>query len=283
MGVLNVTPDSFSDGGAFIGEAATRRVLTLLDADAFVVDIGGESTRPGALAIPAKEQLERVEPAIKCAVAEIARRSTPVWISVDTADPLVAETALGWGAHVINDVSCLADPSLARVVGKADGALILMHSRGPMAEMQGFSDYPDHAYGDVVAETADEWRRARDRAVSRGVSTENVLFDPGLGFAKNARQSMRLLERLGEFKSLSAPIVVGPSRKSFLKIIDGSAVDQRLGSTIAACLHAAANGASLVRVHDVDIVLQALRARRLLACASSNSEGRTEDTCSTVS
>jgi dihydropteroate synthase len=270
MGVLNATPDSFYDGGAYVGERAAARVGELASAGAFVIDVGGESTRPGAPSVSAEEQLERIEPAVRSAVSlsrQVSRQPTcqhpGLWISVDTSDPLVAETVLGWGAHIINDVSCLADPGLARVVARASAALLLMHARGPMAQMRGFSDYPEEGYRDVVSETAQEWQNARDRAIALGVAAENILFDPGIGFAKNARQSMELLLRLDEFESLGAPVVVGPSRKSFLNLIQVCSAEKRLGATIASCLFAAEHGAKMVRVHDVSAVHQALLAQRL--------------------
>ncbi len=267
MGVLNVTPDSFYDGGIYVGQCAAERVGELASAGAFVIDIGGESTRPGAASVSAVEQLERIEPAVKSAVSlsrEMPWQQAGLWISVDTSDPLVAEAVLAWGAHIINDVSCLADSGVARVVARANAALLLMHARGPMAQMQGFSVYPEAGYLDVVSETAQEWRHARDRAIALGVAAEDILFDPGIGFAKNARQSMDLLRRLDEFASLGAPIVVGPSRKSFLNLIEECAAEDRLGATIAACLYAAEHGARMVRVHDVSAVHQALQTQRLL-------------------
>lgn len=263
MGVLNATPDSFYDGGVHIGAAVSARVEELVLAGAFVIDVGGESSRPGAVGVSAQEQLDRIEPAVRSAIA-LSKRHADLWISVDTCDPRVAETALAWGAHFINDVSCLADPDLARVTARAKAALLLMHARGPMAEMAGFSAYPEAGYSDVVREVAEEWRRARERAMASGIPAEDILFDPGIGFAKNAHQSMELLRRIGEFEPLGAPIVVGPSRKSFLNLVEVRPAEQRLGATIVACLYAAERGARMVRVHDVLDVSQALRAQRLV-------------------
>jgi len=262
MAVLNATPDSFYDGGAYVGQRATIRVDELCRDGAFVIDVGGESTRPGAASIPTKEQLERIEPAVRSAVA-LSRRVDNLWVSIDTCDPQVAEVALGWGAHIVNDVSCLANPELARVAARAGCALLVMHARGAMAEMRGFSEYPDSAYADVVREVAQEWSLARERALASGLSVEDILFDPGIGFSKNARQSCELLRRLDEFAKLGAPVVVGPSRKSFLNLVEVRPAEQRLGATIAACLHAAERGARMVRVHDVLEVRQALQAKRL--------------------
>lgn len=263
MGVLNVTPDSFYDGGRYEGERAESRLIELAEQGAFVVDIGGESTRPGAQPVSAKEQLERLAPAVKAAV-RLARKTRRHWISVDTTDPAVAEAVLDWGAHIINDVSLLADLDLARVVQAKNASMLLMHSRGKMAEMQGFSQYPDRGYTDVVTDVIREWSAARVRAVQAGMPVTDILFDPGIGFSKNARQSLEVLRRVSEFSVLHAPIVIGPSRKSFLDAVQESPPEDRLGGTIAACLHAADQGAMLMRVHDVRVVHQALVTREVL-------------------
>jgi dihydropteroate synthase len=253
MGVLNVTPDSFFDGGLFdAAHAAERRVEQLVEDGVDLIDIGAESTRPGAAAIPAQQQIARLEPALLHAL------QTGVLVSVDTASPAVARYALGLGAHVINDVSCLADIGLARVCSEHRAPLIIMHARGAAASMQGFSVYPDSGYADVVEDVRREWRSARDRAVQAGMSPQDVYFDPGLGFAKNARQSFELLAGLARFQS-EGLVVVGPSRKSFLASLDGAAPNERLGGSVAAALLAAARGAAVVRVHDVREVRQAFR------------------------
>lgn len=257
MGVLNVTPDSFYDGGRYLDEESAReRVDALIEAGADIIDIGGESTRPGAPAIPAGEQLARIEPALRHAVS---RRAL---VSVDTTDPTVAERALSIGAVCINDVSCLADERLARACARHSATLIVMHSRGPMANMPGFSSYPDDAYGDVVADVLAEWRAARDRAMQQGLARESIWFDPGIGFAKNARHSFELIRGLGRFLDEGVPVVVGPSRKSFINAVDPASPDARLGGTIAASLACVARGAAVVRVHDVLEVRQALAVAR---------------------
>jgi dihydropteroate synthase len=259
MGIVNTTPDSFYDGGRHDApEAARRHVDALLAAGADVLDIGGESTRPGATPVPAREQWHRIEPALDYALERGAL------VSVDTTQPDTAELALSRGAHIINDVSCLSEPELARVVARHGAVLLLMHSRGGMQDMSGFSAYPDRGYGDVVADVRTEWARARDVAVAQGMAPDAVWFDPGLGFHKNARHSFELLSRLNELSDLAAPIVVGASRKSFLAAGDGSAPEERLGGTIAACLHAVSRGAAMLRVHDVHAVAQALRVARTL-------------------
>jgi dihydropteroate synthase len=177
---------------------------------------------------------------------------------VDTTSPSVAEFALKRGAQVVNDVSCLADTELARVVAEFGATLILMHARLPMSKMQGFSEYPESGYRDVVADVTAEWSAARERACGAGVPRESVWFDPGLGFSKSARHSYEVLARLDEFRCLGVPIVVGASRKSFIAQVDGSGPEARLGGSIAACVLAAQRGASLLRVHDVFEARQAL-------------------------
>lgn len=258
MAVLNVTPDSFSDGGQFLGpEAAARRIDQLLEEGAELIDIGPESSRPGSNVVDPETQLARAEPAIKHALARGAL------VSIDTTSPLVAETCLKEGVHIVNDVSCLGDEDLARVVRDYDAELIVMHSRGSMQSMS-YSDYPKTGYDDVVSQVRGEWERARDRAVRAGLRPDRIWFDPGLGFHKSAEQSLELLSRLAEFRSLEVPIVVGASRKSFLSSFDGPTPAQRLGGSIATALHAARNGADVVRVHDVARTAQALRVARAL-------------------
>jgi len=253
MGVLNVTPDSFFDGGRYdAAESAMRRIDQLLADGAELIDIGAESTRPGASAVAADEQIARLEPALRYALQR------PLLVSVDTASAAVARYALELGAHLINDVSCLADDDLARACAERGAPLILMHARGPAASMAGFSVYPDAGYEDVVADVRREWRAARARALAVGMAQEDVYFDPGLGFAKNARQSYALLARLAELQS-EGLMVVGASRKSFIASVDGAPPEARLGGSVAASLLAAARGAAIVRVHDVRETRQALR------------------------
>jgi|SRR6187399_12909 len=253
MGILNVTPDSFFDGGHYAGvRLSCARVDALLEEGADLIDIGGESTRPGAPSVPPALQLERIEPAVKHALERGAI------VSVDTAAPEVAEHVLRLGAQIINDVSCLADPALAKVAAAHQAILILMHARGSMTDMGGFSKYPDHGYRDVVEEVRREWREARDRALAAGVARDKIWFDPGLGFNKNARHSLTLLGRLNEFQSEGVPIVLGASRKSFIAEVDGASPGDRLGGSIAACILATKLGASVLRVHDVRATRQAL-------------------------
>lgn len=274
MGVCNATPDSFSDGGRYFSpEAARARVDELLREGADIVDVGGESTRPGAPPVAATEQLGRILPVIEYAASRVC-------VSVDTTDPEVARIALDAGAAVINDVSCLAQPELARVAFDADATLVVMHSRpahfaGASALAEAFRD---EAYGDVGAEVLAEWWAAVRRAEALGISLSKpgaLVFDGGLGFAKTARQSVELLRRTAEFvAALPVPVLVGASRKSFLKLVDAEAgPDERSGGSLAAALWAAGQGAQLLRVHDVRATAQAIDVHRLLGPATPGTPG----------
>jgi len=257
MGVVNVTPDSFSDGGRFVEPDAGRaHVDALLSAGATIIDVGGESSRPGAEPVPPQEQIRRVGPALDHAV----RRGALV--SIDTTSPEVASFALGRGARIVNDISCLSDPDLAHITARHDAAIIVTHSRGPMAKMAGFSRWPEGDYGDVVADVKAEWGAARDCAVTMGVRPEHVFCDPGFGFSKSARHTLELLRRLPELSATGVILVVGPGRKSFISAVDPSGPGDRLGGTIAACILAAQRGAHVLRVHDVREVRQALAIMR---------------------
>jgi dihydropteroate synthase len=265
MGVVNATPDSFyAAGRSENADAARRRIDELCAEGAEIADIGGESSRPGAAAVTDEQQLERIEPAVAHAVA-----SGRLLVSVDTTSPRVADRMLEIGAVFVNDVSCLADVELARVTARHGATLILMHTRGSLGSMAGFSDYPDDAYEDVVTDVRREWCAARDRAVAAGLPRDRVWFDPGIGFGKNARQSFELLRRLAELGDLGVPLVVGASRKSFIRAVDDVGAEERLGGTIAACLWCAQQGAGVLRVHDVRAVRQALSVAEQLSPATS--------------
>lgn len=260
MGVVNVTPNSFYDGGRYEGpEAGRRRVAQLLAEGADILDIGGESSKPGAPRVPAEEQLERIDASLAEALGSDAV------VSIDTASPRVADAALERGAHIINDVTCLGDPELASAVAQHDAYLILSHARAHQQEMAGFSEWPDAAYADVVVEVRRELEAARERALARGVSASRIWFDPGLGFSKNARHSIELLARVGELAALGGVVVVGASRKSFIRALHDSPPEDRLGGSIGAALWAARAGAQVLRVHDVAAHRQALAVEAALA------------------
>jgi dihydropteroate synthase len=253
MGVVNTTPDSFYDGGqALDPQAARQRVDELLVAGADIIDIGAETSKPGSAPVPADTQLSRLMPALQHALERGA------WTSIDTTNAEVAHVALGKGARILNDVSGLADPRLAEIAQRHDACLVITHCRVPMAEMTGFSEWPDDDYADIVNEVKVDWGRSRDRAMHVGLSRKNLIFDPGFGYSKNARHSFELLARLNELAELDVPILSGPSRKSFIGSVDGSPPAERLGGTIAASLASADKGAHVLRVHDVKAVRQAL-------------------------
>jgi dihydropteroate synthase len=252
LGVLNVTPDSFFDGGLYTDAVAAKtRIDALLAEGADLIEIGPESSRPGSEPILPEEQLRRAVPALEYALERGAI------VSIDTTSPKVAEETLRRGAHMLNDVSCLAQPELAAVAAAFSVPFVIMHSRGSMSRER-FSEYPDQGYGDVVFDVSLEWTRARESAISMGVSAQNVWFDPGLGFHKNAQQSFDILSRLDEFLGLSEFTVIGASRKSFLGTLDGAGPARRLGGSIAAALEARRHGAHVIRVHDVFETRQAL-------------------------
>lgn len=264
MGVVNVTPDSFSDGGTLSGTAAALdRARAMAEAGAALIDVGGESTRPGAAEVPAQEELRRVLPVVHGAVA------AGLLVSVDTRKAEVARACLEEGAHVINDVSGLAfDAELADAVAAAGAGLVIMHMRGTPADMV------EHAhYGSVASEVARELGEGLRRAHAAGIDPGAVAVDPGIGFAKTAAHSLALLADLTWVRALGHPIVVGPSRKSFIGHVDGSPPGARLGGTVAACVLAYLEGARIVRVHDVAPVVQALAVIHA-ARATAGSENR---------
>ncbi len=251
MGVVNPTPDSFSDGGRFLAaEAAEAHALRLAAEGADLVDLGGESTRPGAPAVPAEEEIARVVPVIE----RLRARGFPIPISVDTSKGAVARAALAAGASLVNDVTGCADPDLGRAVAEAGVPVVLMHMRGTPADMQSRA-----AYGDVAGEVARELEEALRRAERCGIPRERTILDPGIGFAKTAEQSVELLARVGELRALGRPLLAGPSRKSFIGKVTGAAVDDRLPGTLAAVAACVLAGVELLRVHDVAPARQAAR------------------------
>lgn len=251
MGVVNLTPDSFSDGGRYLApEAAVAHAERLLAEGADLLDLGGESTRPGAAEVPEAEEIRRVVPVVEA----LRARGVAAPISVDTRKPGVARAALRAGADLVNDVAGLSAPGMAELVAEAGAPAVLMHMRGTPADMQLRT-----GYGDVVEEVAAELGAALAAAVARGVPAERIVLDPGLGFAKTAPQSAALLANLPRLLRLGRPLLVGPSRKSFLGALTGAPVGERLPATLAAVTAAVLGGATFVRVHDVGPARQAAR------------------------
>jgi len=254
VGILNVTPDSFSDGGRHADpEAAAAHAVAMVAEGADAIDVGGESTRPGAIPQRAAEELRRVIPAVRLVRAALS----DVVISVDTTKASVAEAALREGADAINDVSGLRlEPHIAHICAEAGAGAILMHSRGGVADMAGFA----HAsYRDVVAEVHDELAASLDRALAAGIAAERIVLDPGIGFAKRAEHSLALLAGLPALLALGRPLLVGASRKRFIGEITGvTNAAERQHGTVGAHVAALARGARLFRVHDVRAARESL-------------------------
>lgn len=249
MGVVNVTPDSFSDGGLYLDpEAAIAHGRELAAAGAEILDVGGESTRPGAEVVSAEEELRRVVPVIE------GLRDPEYAISVDTSKAEVAAVALDAGAEIVNDVTALrGDPEMAALCARRSAMVVLMHMRGDPRTMQ-----DDPRYEDVVAEVKAFLAERLEAAMAAGIPEQRIWLDPGIGFGKTAAHNMELLRRLGELRELGRPLVVGTSRKSFIGRIDGSGAGERLGGTVASSVLAAVEGAEVLRVHDVAEMRQAL-------------------------
>lgn len=262
VGILNVTPDSFWDGGRS-GEpgAALRHAERLVDEGADVLDIGGESTRPGAVRVPEAEEVRRVAPAVRA-----CRRAWPdLPISVDTVKAAVADAALDEGASIVNDVSGLRlDPGMAALCARRGAGLVLMHSRGGVDEMAsyGMARYGEDPVGEVVAELA----AAAEHARGAGVSADAIVLDPGLGFSKRTDHSIAVLRQLDRLAAPGYPLLLGPSRKRFIgEVAGGLDPEDRLPGTIAACVAGYLAGVRLFRVHDVRPVRHALAVARSLA------------------
>jgi dihydropteroate synthase len=241
MGILNVTPDSFSDGGRFFApEAAVRRGMEMAEEGADFIDIGGESTRPGSDPLPFEEEVRRIVPVI-----ERLAKAIDVPLSVDTYKSSVARAALDAGAVIVNDISALHfDPGVAQVTARAKASIILMHIKGTPKTMQEAPVYDD-LIGEVSAFLAEGIARARASGI------DQVIVDPGIGFGKTLAHNLQLLRELREFQRLGCPVLVGPSRKSFIGKLLDLPVDHRLEGTAAAVSAAIMNGAQIVRIHDV--------------------------------
>lgn len=251
MGVLNLTPDSFSDGGSLkTVDEVLRRAEGMLLEGAHFLDVGGESTRPGSAAVSVEEELARVVPMV-----EVLVRNVPLPVSVDTRKSTVAQAALRAGASIVNDVSGLVfDPAMASVVAGSQAGLVMMHMRGVPATMSQFTDYT-HLVTEVMGELEEGLGRAREA----GIPGMRVVVDPGIGFAKTAVQSLQLLREIPRLLELGHPVLVGPSRKSFLNAVEALQAEERIDGTVAACVVAYLGGARIFRVHDVQPVARALR------------------------
>jgi dihydropteroate synthase len=266
VGILNVTPDSFWDGGRHAGvAAAVAHAERLLDEGADLLDVGGESTRPGARAVGAEEEIARVVPVVRALVS----RWPDVVVSVDTTKAAVARAALAAGAGVINDVAGLRlDPDLGAAIAEQGAGVVLMHSRGDVASM---ASYALAEYGaDPVAEICTELADAVARARAAGMPDDAIVVDPGLGFSKRTEHSVAVLAHLERVRALGFPVLIGPSRKRFLgELAGGLPPEARLEGTVAACVAGVLGGARLVRVHDVAAVRRALAVADAVAGARS--------------
>lgn len=264
MGILNITPDSFSDGGRYLArEKAVARAALMVAEGADIIDVGGESSRPGSLPVDEETELKRVLPVIEQLKAE-----TQVLISVDTRKSAVAQAALKAGAHIINDISALeSDQSMVEVARHFQAGLILMHKKGEPRDMQN-----EPKYENVVNEVSDYLSGRINLLSEMGIVSETIAVDPGIGFGKTTEHNIELMAHIEKIRALSRPVVIGLSRKRFLGQITGRAVDERLASSLGALAYCILKGASVMRVHDVkesrDVreVLNAFLSGKTLRC-----------------
>jgi len=252
MGIVNVTPDSFSDGGSFAStESAIAHASTLIAEGAAIVDIGGESTRPGAAEVGEAEEKARVIPVIE----GVLERHPQATISIDTCKASVASAAIESGAKIINDVTGFRDPAMVTVAASSGAGLVVMHMQGTPRTMQ-----ENPSYDDVVADVRAFFTARHETLISAGVDPEAIVYDPGIGFGKTLDHNLELLRRLGEFTAVDRPLLLGVSRKSFIGSLVGSTeMDDRNWPTVAITSHAREQGVPLFRVHEVSSNLQALR------------------------
>ncbi len=249
MGIVNVTPDSFSDGGLYLDAgAAIAHGRQLAREGADILDVGGESTRPGAAAVAAREEVERTQPVVEALATDGHE------VSIDTSKAAVAEAALTAGAAIVNDVTAfVAEPELADLCGERGCGVVLMHMQGTPRTMQ-----ENPTYEDVVDDVKAFLAERVEFAVARGVAEDRIWLDPGIGFGKTVQHNLELLRRLGELRGLGRPVLIGTSRKSFLGRLTGREAHERIGGTIASNVIALLNGAEVFRVHDVREVREAL-------------------------
>jgi len=253
MGILNVTPDSFSDGGSFFhSEEAVAQALQMQQDGADIIDIGGESTRPGSAPVTLDEELDRVIPIIEKLAPELQ-----IPISIDTYKAGVARQALQAGAKIVNDISGLRfDPQMASTIANFNAGVVIMHIKGAPRDMQ-----KNPYYNDVIAEISEYLTASADLAIHEGIKKAQIVIDPGIGFGKRLEDNLEIIRNLAKFKILGYPLLVGPSRKSFIGAILDLPVEQRLEGTIAASAACILNGANILRVHDV---LEIKRAATLI-------------------
>ena len=251
MGILNVTPDSFSDGGRFLGErAAVDHGVNMAESGADIVDVGGESTRPGSDPVGAEVEIERVVPVIE----RLARYLPGIPISIDTRKAEVAAAALEAGATIVNDVSGGSDPAMFELASQHGAGIVLMHMRGDPKTMQ-----VEPIYDDVVAEVHEYLRERVEAAEFAGVEPDRIVVDPGIGFGKDLDHNLALIRRIDAFLDLGRPVLVGPSRKRFLGTLLDLPEDQRVEGTAAAVAWMVSRGAHVVRVHDVQEIVRVVR------------------------
>ena len=248
MGILNVTPDSFSDGGRYLdADRAIAYAHQMIEDGADIIDIGGESSRPGALPVPTDQELARVLPVI-----EALANGTEALISIDTYKPTVARSALQAGAHIVNDITALGDVEMAEIIAETDAGLILMHMKGVPRIMQ-----RSPVYRDLIPEILTFLRQRVNKAQARGVCPDRIMIDPGIGFGKTAEHNLKILRCLDQFRCLDKPILIGTSRKAFIgKVLSLPNPDDRLEGTAATVAWAIAHGADVIRVHDVKAMRQ---------------------------
>ena len=256
MGVLNVTPDSFSDGGHYVDPLkALDHVQRMAEEGADIVDVGGESTRPGAVPVDEEEELKRLKP-----ILQVLGRGNPIPISVDTRKASVAQLALDCGAAMVNDVSALRDdPEMGRVVAEAGAGVVLMHRQGDSRTMQ-----QAPSYHDVVGEIKQFLVDRLSAACEKGIHQRNILLDPGIGFGKNVSHNLTIINRLDQFLNLGRPIIIGISKKSFIGQILEKPVEDRYMGTGAAVAVAVLRGAHLIRVHDVGLMRDVVTMAKVL-------------------
>jgi dihydropteroate synthase len=266
MGILNVTPDSFSDGGRWMDAAAADQAARMADEGADLIDVGGESTRPGSAPVPAEEQIRRVTPVIR----EIARRCPGVVISVDTTQSAVAAAALDAGAAVLNDVSAgTDDPAYLPLAARAGVPVVLMHMQGRPATMQ-----INPTYGNVAAEVRQFLNERAAAAVQAGIPPHRIVVDPGIGFGKTLGHNLSLMRDVRQFAADGRPVLVGTSRKGFIGAVTGVAdAAARIHGTSATIAWAVANGAGIVRVHDVGPMVQVVRMTQAIVHAADRPTG----------